>query len=178
MIAESLVKAGLLQFGLFVGEEKTSLYHLSLEMLPAYPQLLQQITYLAVQALAGISLERLVAHSDCIPLGTALSLQTGIPFVYSKGRGESPVYDLVGAYDVGHPAVLLVNQIDADTMNFVKRCKSVGLEIHTVLEFVSFGEKLEGIQNLSLISFQALLHELCLNGQMSAEQAERILAGI
>jgi len=67
-----------------------------------------------------------------------MSLQTRIPLVYSRGRGEGPVQDWVGAYDVGHPAALLCNVLP-DWETFIKwhsQLMSVGLELVQVLAVV------------------------------------------
>lgn len=178
MIAQSLLETGLLQFGYFVEAERILPYSLRLEMLSAYPQLMQQILYLAVQALPAGHYDRLVAHSDAIPFGTGLALQTGIPLVYSRGRGESAAYDLVGAYDVGHPALLVVNSIQPEMSHLVKQCSSVGLEIAAVLQLVSFGNNLDGLESYSVTSMKALLYELRLNEAIPEKQAEMVLATI
>jgi hypothetical protein len=178
MIAENLVQTGMLQFGYFVDGEEISPYLLRLEMLPAYPAVMQHILYLAVQALPAGHYDRLVAHCDAIPLGTALALQTGIPLVYSRGNGEGAAFDLVGAYDVGHPALLVVNSIQSEMSRLVAQCRGVGLEISAILELVSLGKMLEGIPTYSVTSLKALIHELRLNKAVPEKQAEAVLATI
>jgi hypothetical protein len=175
MIATSLVETGMLQFGFFEGENKPLPYLLRLDMLPAYPQVMQQMIYLAVQAIPEMSFDRLVAQSDAIPLGTALALHTGIPLVYSRGKGESAAYDLVGAYDVGHPALLVVNSIEADMSRLIGQCRGVGLEIKAILELVSLGNAIEGFPNYSVTSLKALIHELLLEKAIPEKQAEAVL---
>jgi orotate phosphoribosyltransferase len=175
MIAKALLETGILQFGYFVDNENISPYRLRLEILPAYPALMQQILYLLVQALPAGDYDRLVAHSDAIPLGTALALHTGIPLVYSRGKGESAAYDLVGAYDVGHPALLIVNSIQPEMNTLIKQCRGVGLEISAGLELVSLGKSIEGVPAHSLTSLKALIHELRLNKAIPEKQAEAVL---
>ena len=161
MIAKQLLETGILQFGLFVENSTEYPYRLRLEMLSAYPELLQNVLYRGIQALTGVKpFDRLVAHSEAIPLATALSLNTGASLVYSRGRGEIAVHDLVGAYDVGHPACLIVNTITPDIQSFLSDAMRVGLEIHTILEIVSTGEKIEGIECRAIYTMNALIHEL------------------
>jgi hypothetical protein len=176
MIAKQLLETGILQFGLFVENGKEYPYRLRLEMLSAYPELLQNIAYRGVQSLAAVNpFDRLVAHADAIPLATAISLNTGISLVYSRGRGESSVFDLVGAYDVGHPACLVVNTITPDIKQFLSEAQRVGLDIHTILELVSLEETLEGLEQHSIYTMQALLHELLQLNLITEHLAENII---
>lgn len=175
MIAKQLLDTGILQFGLFVEDDKESAYRLRLEMLSAYPQLLQNVVYRGVQSLTGISpIDRLVSHADVIPISTALSLQIGISLVYSRGRGEAAVHDLVGAYDVGHPACLVINTITPDIPQFLADAKKVGLDIHTILEIVSQGQIVEGVEQRSIYTMTALVHELRQNNLITAHLAANI----
>ena len=160
MIAQELLNTGILQFGLFVEDGKDVPYRLRLEMLSAYPQLMQQVVYRTVQALPMQAFNRLVSHSDCVPVASAVSLNTGVSLVYSRGRGEVPVHDLVGAYDVGHPACLLVNSWDELLNGFLADCRRVGLEIHTIVEIVGVGQVAEGIEMRPVYTMNAILHEL------------------
>lgn len=166
MIAKQLLDTGLLQFGLFEEGGIKMPYRLRLEMLSAYPELLQNIVYHGIQSLMGVQrFDRLVAHSDVIPLASAISLSTSASLVYSRGRGELPVFDLVGAYDVGHPTCLIVNTITDDIQAFLSNADKVGLDIHTILELVSVGNSIEGIDCRAIFTMQALIHEL---GQLNA----------
>lgn len=161
MIAKQLLETGLLQFGLFQNADTQLPYRLRLDMLPAYPELLQNVAYRGVQALVGVKFfDRLVAYPDAIAIASAISLQTSTSLVYSRGKNELPVYDLVGAYDVGHPACLVVNSIAPDIHTFLKNAEKVGLKIHTILEIVSLGQKIEGIDNRPIFTIQELIHEL------------------
>ena len=175
MIAKQLLDTGILQFGLFVENGITYPYRLRLEMISAYPQLLQNVVYRGVQSLAGVKpFDRLVSHSDAIPLASSLSLQTGISLVYSRGRGEIPVHDLVGAYDVGHPACLVVNTLTPEIEAFLSDAKRVGLDIHTILEFVSIGRMIDGIDHRAIYTMKELIHELRQLNLITEELANNI----
>ena len=160
MIAQELLDTGILQFGLFIENGQSKPYRLRLEMLSAYPQLMQQIVYRTVQALPMQTFNRLVAHSDCIPVVSAVSLNTGVSLVYSRGQGEVPVHDLVGAYDVGHPACLIVNSWNESLNTFLANCRRVGLEIYTVVEIVGLGQVAQDIEMRPVYTMNAILHEL------------------
>jgi len=176
MIAQMLLNTGILQFGLFVDNNTTSAYRIRLEMLSAYPEVMQQVIYRGIQTIAtSRPFDRLVSHPDCIPLASAVSLNTGISLVYSRGQAEAPVHDLVGAYDVGHPSCLLVNTITPATAAFITNCQRVGLEIHTILEVVAKGEKLEGFDQRHIFTLTALVHELQLQQVITPELAAAIV---
>ncbi|MGJ3237876.1 MAG: hypothetical protein ACFE0Q_04145 [Anaerolineae bacterium] len=161
MIASQLLQTGIIQFGLFVKNGQELPYRLQLDMLPAYPELLQNVVYRGVQTLAGIpTFDRLVAHADAVPLASALSLNTGISLVYSRGRGETPVHDLVGAYDVGHPACLLVNSITPDMKQWLADAERVGLNIHTVIEVIATGHQLQQPAQTAIFTLTEIIHAL------------------
>lgn len=162
MIAHQLLKSGILQFGYFVTEDNQArCYRLRLEMLAAYPQLLQTVVYRGVQSLSQVKAhDRLVCQLSSIPLATALSLNTGTSLVYSRGKNLPAVHDLVGAYDIGHPTCLIVNHITATTSDFIARCRAVGLDIHSVLELVALGQSLPDIQQHAIFTLPAIIHEL------------------
>ncbi|MCU0511277.1 MAG: hypothetical protein MUE40_01775 [Anaerolineae bacterium] len=128
-LARALVAYGLLEAGLFTQGEQVLPLRLRLELLPAAPALLAHIAELALPLVGPV--ERLVCLPDALPLGVAISLKSGLPLVYSRGRGESPVLDLVGSYDVGHPALLLMNTPPAvaTLLEMQRRAATVGLEI-------------------------------------------------
>jgi orotate phosphoribosyltransferase len=175
MIANALIETGMLQFGIFVDGKESRTYRLGLDMLPTYPQVMQQLIYLAVQGIPDGHFDRLVAPSDAIPLGTALALHTGIPLVYSRGKGKGTAFDLVGAYDVGHPALLVVNSIQPNIYRLIAQCRSVGLEIEAILELVSLGNEFDGIPSYAMTSLKALIYELKQNSLIPEKQAQAVL---
>lgn len=132
-----LMDAGLLQFGWFEGVP----FKLHLDMLPAYPDVLKALAVAAKTQTQPIhTLSRLVSTNDALPFGVALSLETGIPLVYSRGSGEGAVNDLVGAYDIGHPALMLVNTWTRNDIqrvsDLITGARRVGLDIRQALTIV------------------------------------------
>lgn len=83
--------------------------------------------------------DRLLATADAIPFGVALSFVTGIPLVYSQGTGAAAVHDLTGAYDIGHPALLVTNHLTdwEHTRALVQGARQVGLTVNSVLSVVT-----------------------------------------
>lgn len=100
---DDMLRAGLVQFGLF-GPDGAPV-KLNCELLPAYPDILAQVAASAAEIATQPLPDRLVCTAQAVPLGVALSLRTGVPLVYSRGSDGPGVEDLVGAYDVGHPAL-------------------------------------------------------------------------
>jgi len=125
------IESGMLQFGWF--EPGGIPFRLMLDTLPAYPDTLKEVISAAKSYTANMN--RLVSTHDALPLGVGLSLETNIPLVYSRGSAEAPSYDLVGAYDINHPTLLLVNTLDnaQNIQKLVTNARSVGLQIHQVL---------------------------------------------
>ena len=143
-IPEWLLDTGILQFGHFVFDDTVAPVRFCPEYLPAYPQLLAEVGKLALGKFNALEVDHLIASADSVPLGLVCSLQTGLPLVYSRGRGEAAVYDLVGSYNSGHICTLLLNsavKINA-IQKFILNARSVGLQIQTIvtlLELRKFG---------------------------------------
>ena len=137
-ILELLLETGLLQFGWF--DEQQVPYQLNLDLLPSYPDVLAQIVEYAAPLVRQV--DHLVSVPSALPLGIGLSLKTGVPLVYSRGMDNStPVYDLVGAYDIGHPAMLLANDLrdSGNLARLTNNARQVGLEIERLLVLVDDG---------------------------------------
>lgn len=161
-LTAALMQCGLLQFGTF-GEDSAP-FHLNLHMLPAYPDSLRQI---AAQAAPLVQpYDRLVSMADAVPFGVALALQTGIPLVYSRGSQDAAVHDLVGAYDIGHPAVLLANTPDADGAALIEGARRVGLNIHHMLVIVDTGQMVDGVDMQALLSLRSMADRLAKDGTL------------
>ncbi len=139
-ITQKLLETGMMQFGEF--RENKGGYaplRLHLELLPAYPTFLGQVTGMLGELLPG-NIQRLVAAPDALPLGVSVSLRTGIPLIYSRGIGESPAFDLVGAYDSGRAAAVLMNAFsDSESLlSLIWRVRKVGLNVSTVMGLIDF----------------------------------------
>lgn len=134
-----LREAGLIQFGRFEGGAPLKF---SLELLPSYPRILQILADGIATVISEVkTIERIVCTSDASAIGIAVSLKMGIPLVYSRGQGQLPVHDLVGAYDVGHPTALITTVLgrhhNQDLARFSQRATTVGLNIVTTVSIIS-----------------------------------------
>lgn len=169
-----LLEAGLLQFGRFDGIP----FRLSLDLLPSYPDILQLVVQAGAPLVRGNSVDHLVCTVDSVPLGIALSISTDTPLVYSRGTEKPAVYDLVGAYDVGHPALLVCNVWSGDgyTLHLIEKAKKVGLEINTVLTLLDIrDEVVEGLNIHSLLRLGDVIETLQATGQLPQGQANAVL---
>ena len=175
-LIDSFVEAGLLQFGRFGANGIP--FELNLQLLPAYPGILRNIAEQAHTLFEEVRFDRLVCAFDSTPFGVALSLQSDIPLVYSRGSDLSGVYDLVGAYDVGHPALLLVNvwEDNSDVHQLVGKARHVGLEIDTVLTIVDYGIKSpNGLSVWSLLYLAEAVVRLVDAGRLPPGQGRAVL---
>jgi orotate phosphoribosyltransferase len=144
MLAVQLAQAGLIQFGRFV-QPDGAIWPVAVHLgwLPSYPALLRDVAASLATLLEGIKADRLLATANAIPLGVALSLHTELPMVYAFGevRDYTAAFAIEGAYDVGHPTVLLSDLLlDVAQANAVTAlAQRVGLEVHTILSVLDMG---------------------------------------
>jgi orotate phosphoribosyltransferase len=143
-LALSLARAGLIQFGRFV-QPDGAIWPVAVHLrwLPSYPVLLRDVAESLGALLEGIEADRLLTTAGAIPLGVALSLHTDLPMVYVSGelRNYTAAFAIEGAYDVGHPTVLLSDLLlDAAQANAITAlAQRVGLEVHTILSVLDIG---------------------------------------
>jgi len=138
----ALARAGLIQFGQFVQDDgaiwPVALY---LRWLPSYPALLGEVAA-AFEPLLGDA-DRMLTTVDALPIGVAVSLRSERPLVYPYGdvRDYTAAYAIEGAYDVGHPTLLLSDVlIDAPQANAITAlAKKVGLDVIRVVAVIDLG---------------------------------------
>lgn len=131
MIAEQMLETGILQLGSFMTNGTYMPYRLRFDMLAAYPDLLQTLVDETPEIPPEI--DRLLSASGCVPYASALSLKYDISLVYSRGSEDAAVYDLVGAYDVGHPTCLIVNTVSSQTVELIEKAAQGGLNVKSLL---------------------------------------------
>lgn len=167
-VHDALLDCGLLQFGRF--GDAPLCFHPGL--LPSFPQLLQELAVLAASQVTDV--DRLLAAPDALALGTALALQTGVPLVYSRGTNDAIVSDLVGAYDIGHPTLLLCCELndESELLELARRAHSVGLEVTAALALLGDGRDCLGhLPLVSLFSLPDVVDQLVADGALPAGQA-------
>ncbi len=143
-LALKLAEAGLIQFGRFTRPDGATWPVLvRLRWLPSYPALLHDVAAALARALEGALADRVLTTQDAIPLGVALSLRTGLPMTYPYGevRDYTAAFAIEGAYDVGHPTLLLADVLeDADqAQRLTALARRVGLDVGDVLVVLDLG---------------------------------------
>jgi len=178
MLTQLLLDAGLLQFGWFEGAPM----QMGLEMLPSYPDILNKIADEAQAFIVKLEVqpERLIATAASVPLGVAISLRTNIPLVYSRGIGGAAVDDLVGAYDIGHPVLMVAGVIGGPSgmEEFVHTARRVGLQIQNCFGVIDLGtislENIEALSKTALLHLPTLINGLVADGYLPEGQAEAV----
>lgn len=143
-LARALADAGLIQFGRFAqpdGGVWPVAVHL--DWLPSYPDVLRQAARALAPLMDGLGVDRVLAGPGALPVGVALSFETGVPLVYtvSEMRSAADAFAIEGAYDVGHPTVLLSNLLlnAAQAESLTALAGRVGLEVRAMLAVLDLG---------------------------------------
>ncbi len=181
-LADRLIDAGLIQFGAFARGGEMLPVDLHLSMIGSYPDLLDELAALTAEIVRGAEASHLLSTGDAIPFGTALSLRTRIPLVYSRSGGEAAVFDLVGAYDIGHPALLIANSVGfkASPTALVQSARRVGLEIHTLVAILEARAEPPppDVDVVSLFRLRDIVGAMAASGALPDGQARRVLGWI
>lgn len=179
MTGIDFMRTGLLQFGRFQDtlSQRVRRYRLQLDMLAAYPTFFRATRDALLGQLPEETSERLVADRGAAVLAGSMSEKLGISLVYSRGCGEAPALDLIGAYDVGHPTVAIVNT-DRELPDFLVRCDRVGLSVHTVLVLVRVTNREYTTEVRAMHSLDEMVGQLVESGDIPAGMGEAVRAEI
>jgi hypothetical protein len=174
-IADLLLEAGLIQFGYFTQGNQTLPLRLSLNLLPAYPQVLNRVAEQLVKEAAKYHIERFLCDAESLPTGVAVSLLSGIPLVYSQGGAREAVYDLIGAYDVGHPTALILNVLENQQKitRLSNAARRVGLEVRAVCVVVTI-HPLDSVGS-ALVDIGTLTRELVSQQRLSQQHGDAVV---
>jgi adenine/guanine phosphoribosyltransferase-like PRPP-binding protein len=177
-LLEGLLSAGLIQFGRFAGANGFDPLRLHLELLPSYPQVLADAARTLEVITADCRYDFIIAAPDALATATAMSQRLGLPLVYSRGRGETPTHDLVGAYDVGHPALLvsLIHDDERVLDHLMRSAASVGLETVSAAALIDLGSSTDVTQRprRSVWTLRGLIDELIGQGIIPPDQAATV----
>jgi hypothetical protein len=174
-LIEQFWDAGLIQFGRFDADGVP--FKLSFDLLPSYPDI--WVTLLErFMPQADISrYERLLAPADSVPLGTLVSFSGNVPLVYSRGTAREGVHDLLGAYDVGHPALFVANTWQASHEALIHKAQKVGLDIHTAWVLMTIGKaQSHNIAIHSLFKLEDVVLDLHSAKKLPTGQVDVVLA--
>jgi len=181
-VSKWLLDTGILQFGYFVKGDVVAPVRFCPEYLPAYPQLLAELAKLVLLHFNVSEVDHLIATVDSVPLGLVCSLESGLSLVYSRGRGETAVYDLVGSYNSGHMSALFLNCIDdtAAIERFILNARSVGLETRSIVALLEMRhvDQLAEITVQPVFRLTDIVQELVAAGRLSEGQAQAVMKWI
>ena len=152
------IQDGIIQFGLFADHSPIKF---NLDMLPAFPNTLNIVAEQLLSVNDLSSLEQIIVPRNTLPLGVLLSHKSDIPLVYSDFTGGTPK-NFIGAFDVGHPTILVVNLLTHVTPidTIVNSSKKVGLNIVKVLAILRTKKPPDSIETMALIEFNEAIDEL------------------
>lgn len=137
-LARALAAAGLIQFGRFEQPDGASWpVAIHLGWLPSYPDTLRVVARALAPLLDRLSVDRVLAAPGALPIAVALALETGMPVVYTvnEARPATAAHAIEGAYDVGHPTVLLSDVLRdaAQAQAIGALAERVGLDVRAAL---------------------------------------------
>lgn len=174
-LRDGIMSAGLLQFGSFQHDSEHFSYYLCLDLLPSYPSILAHGAKAVLEQIASRP-SRIVCTVDSIALATVVSQISAIPLVIHNGKPGQPAQNLIGAYDVGHAAILLSLNTDHPP-EFIERliteAASVGLHIIQWVSLVS-ARPVNEIRHAAAINLQDMAAYFVETGEVSAQTTVRI----
>lgn len=179
-LALSLLQTGLLQFGHFVEADTERSWKLNTALLPSYPDVLWQLGQMGQQHITNMTIDRLLSRKgDTQHVAQAMSFASRVPLVYHGRDTGNPVLDLVGAYDVGHPTCLIVN--DAATSladgSLLAEASRVGLDVIAIIAIYTTGLPLSSDKPVHLLlHIPAMARALATSGHIPARLADLVLA--
>lgn len=172
-LAGLLLDAGLIQFGWFASASEIVPFAPDLDMLASYPAILSQIVTEAQAVLSEVQVTRLLCPLPALPFGVAYSLSSGIPLVYSRGESQQAVFDLIGAYDIGHATLLLTNTFAGEPLPLISEARRVGLDVHTVVPILEVrpAPRRADLKVLPLLRLADVVREAVDGGRISRDHA-------
>ncbi len=182
-LAQKLIDVGLIQFGWFGIDRKHPFavqtpFALHLEMLPSYPDVLEQAAREVVAAVDGMNFTRLLCTFDSLPLGVVVSQISRIPLVYSRGSDEAAVFDLVGGYDIGHSTLMLTNVLGLEQplTTMLRDVALIGLGVTTIVPILEVRNQPQaaGVKVLPLLRFSNVVRDLAANDQLKLGHAQAV----
>lgn len=168
-----LYEAGLIQYGLFVREGIARPFQHQLGMLASYPDLLRTAAqHIGAQVRA---VDRLLCIEESLPLAVAVALETGIPLVISREDGSAGPCDLVGAFDIGHPAALIALTSKDVPQALLGHARHFGLDVRCVCALLEIEQPALSIPASAVIRLPELTARLMAEQRLPAQQGQAAL---
>jgi hypothetical protein len=176
-LVKALITNGLLQFGQFQVNGSIQPVSVKLDLLASYPDVLKLIRDNLLNNPLQMSIDRILTPIDALPLAVAVGMELRIPVVYSRSSSESAVFDLVGAYDIGHPTLVIANYADTALMNLIAQAGRVGLRLSivwTIIELVPVVAP--NAETHCLLSLQTILDDPFVQSRFASGQIDAVRA--
>jgi len=140
---EYIYDSGLIQFGTFYTPNEMPM-QARIDWLSSYPQLINELSSHITHSFASEFDREKHSHVACTHeitnLAQLIASEYSLPLIYSRGRGEPVIQDLVGAYDVGHDTILITGETSKKQIEqFIQSASRVGLSIKNVISFFNVG---------------------------------------
>ncbi len=185
-LAEGLLEAGCVRFGNFTLKSGLqSPIYIDLRQLASFPMVLAEVASAYATLLQNLTFTRLAALPyAALPIGTAISLQTGYPLIYP--RKEAKAYgtkaDIEGLYEAGEQVVVIDDLATTGGSKFeaIEKLTAVGLKVKDVVVLVDrqsgAAEALAeaGYQLHAVLTLTGLLDYWEETGRIPAEQIKAV----
>jgi hypothetical protein len=175
-LVEALIENGLLQFGQFQVDGEMHPVAIKLDLLASYPDALKLIRDKFLTHVPRVRFDRILCPLDALPLAVAVELELQIPVVYSRKRSEAAVFDLVGAYDIGHPTLVIANYADSDLMTLIDQAERVGLRLSVVWTVIELAQVIPDVETHCLLTLNAILDDPSVQSRFARGQIDAVRA--
>lgn len=185
-LAHGLFEAQCVCFGDFVLHSGAhSPIYIDLRRLVTYPSLLERVARCYARLLSVLDYDRIAAIPyAALPIGTAVSLQTGRPLIYP--RRESKEYgtrrQIEGEFHVGETAVLLDDLITSggSKVEAMEPLQAAGLAVRDVVVLIDREQggaadlARRGYRLHAAMTLRQLVEILAADGALGASEAQRV----
>ncbi len=167
-LAAELFDCGIVQFGQFATANGIEPVRFDSLMLPSYPSALNLLARACTEQIQLAKDGRLCCALNTFALGVAIGQIMGQPLVYTNSFEHETPRAFIGAYDIGHPALLLWSW-GASILKpiWTERMQEVGLVLER--QVILIGDE------TSILPFSSLLEALVTTGRIRPVQAETCL---
>jgi hypothetical protein len=167
-LALGLFDCGIVQFGRFTAANGAVPMHFDALMLPSYPAVVRMLGEACAQRVQMVDDGRLCCALNTLALGIVVGQILNQPILYTPSLEHEPPRTFIGAYDIGHPALLLWSwPLSTMAETWAEKMQQVGLVLERQLFLVGDEE--------SVLPLAVLLEHLVAARRILPVQAETCL---